>query len=107
MTTWIKNKKQITKIFNELRKAKNGSFIAKHNWTCCITCGWQELPDENQAPNVVFYHAQDTERAKKNGNLLLAWRGNSHKIIQILNQHGFHVNNWNNNENSRISVILQ
>lgn len=107
-STWASNKRRLTKAFNELRKAKNGRFVAKHNWTCCITCGWQGLPDEDEAPNAVFYHAQDTERAKRSGgDLLLAWRGDSAKIIQALNQHGLHVGEWSGDEDTRIPIILQ
>ena len=51
MSSWIENKKIITKVYKQLRKQSNGSFIAKHNWTCCTTCGWAEIPD---GPNIVF-----------------------------------------------------
>jgi len=47
ITNWIENKKIITKVYNQLMKQSNGGFIAKHNWTCCNTCGWAEIPDTN------------------------------------------------------------
>lgn len=57
--------------------------MARHNWTCCSTCGNSQMSDElrrlkgrvNNTPIIghVFYHEQDTERAAEGGGLYLGF----------------------------------
>ncbi len=100
MSSWIENKKIITKVYKQLRKQSNGSFIAKHNWTCCTTCGWAEIPD---GPNIVFYHMQDTDSAKISNNIYLSWSGNAEKIISEFEKHNVQIE-WNGLETNKIKI---
>ncbi len=57
--------------------------MARHNWTCCNTCGRAAMPDEfqrlegewNGKPIIgyAFYHMQDTERAVEGGSIYLGY----------------------------------
>jgi hypothetical protein len=55
--------------------------MARHNWTCCGTCGRAEMPDEfnridgmwDGVPVIgyVFYHQQDSENAAEGSSLYI------------------------------------
>ena len=47
-------RKTIAKAFAELRQR---GFLALQRHTCCRSCGWHEVPDDQE--HVVFYHEQD------------------------------------------------
>lgn len=98
--SYIENKKKITEVFKQLRLKKNGSFIAKQNWTCCNTCGWAEIPD---ADNCIFYNMQDTEMLKKYGYVYLSWCGDANKIIDTFENYNINVT-WNGTDSNRIKI---
>lgn len=60
-----------------------GGIMARHNWTCCGTCGRAEMPDEfnrlegewEGTPIIgyTFYHQQGTEGAAAGGGLYLSY----------------------------------
>jgi len=89
----------LTKTFKDLRKK---GYFARQNFTCCQSCGWAEVPEE-YSNKAVFYHAQDKESMKRNGDLYLAWSGNGREIVEIFEKNGFFVD-WNGENNTRILV---
>ena len=102
-TTVMEKKEQrktVTRVFVELRKKKNGSFICKQNWTCCQSCGWAEIPD---GENIVFYHQQDKDCFYDSGKLFLCWSGDGNKIAETFRNEGVKVD-WNGEENIRIRL---
>lgn len=105
MTTTKTDKQRLNAAFAELRKR---GFVAKQRHMCCQSCGWAALPAE--APNVVFYHAQDAD-SLKNGELrcamYLAHRFESEakgrEACAVLQSHGF-TTEWDGSENTRICI---
>lgn len=63
----------VERSFNRLRL--NG-YRCEHNWECCMTCGWAEIPWE-QADECVWYHSQDRDSAIETGKLYLVWTGDA------------------------------
>ena len=86
--------------FNALRK--NG-YVAEQNFTCCQTCGWAELTDE-QAKKAVFYHRQDNADKVKKLPFHLSWAGNGVEICKILTDNNVQVE-WCGSDSKRIKVI--
>ncbi len=72
---------RLAKAFASLRKQ---GFIAKMNHACCQSCGWAAIPED--ANNVVFFHAQDYDTYLEDGELYLAWHGDSQAICDALKQ---------------------
>lgn len=82
MATWpeVTDCDRLDTAFTELNAM---GIIARHNWTCCSTCGNSQMPAEfdrlngkiNNNPIIghVFYHQQDTERAAEGGGLYLGF----------------------------------
>jgi hypothetical protein len=96
--------------------------VARHNFTCCQTCGHSEIWGEVRAAQAqgpvtgyVFYHEQDTERAVEGGHLYLAYgavddddaatRDVARRIVQTLEEAGLPVE-WNGDPRQRIRVAL-
>ena len=95
----MKNKIQLNKAFAELRKK---GYFARQNFTCCQSCGWAELTDE-ESKKAVFYHRQDAEDLKKTGVVYLAWSGSGQDIVNTLNKYGL-ATKWEGTDNRRIVV---
>ncbi|HEY5922013.1 MAG TPA: hypothetical protein VIV11_10105 [Kofleriaceae bacterium] len=99
--------------------------MARHDWTCCQTCGHGAMHDEyervragNPAPLVrgyAFYHNQDTEGAADGGGMYLAYgaldEGEqpaidvARKVVDTLTRHGLRVD-WDGTIKTRIAVQL-
>lgn len=94
------SKSKLTQAFKDLRKA---GYFARQNFSCCQSCAWTEVPDE-QADKAVFYHRQDADDLKEQGSCYLAWSGNAKEIISILKKNGLSVK-WGG-EGKRILVTL-
>ena len=92
--------KVITKVFQELRKKKHGSFFARQNHLCCQSCGWAETPNTK---NIVFFHNQDYWRFRETGVLFLAWQGDAHKIVELFEKEGVEVV-WDGTNEERIKL---
>ena len=96
-----KTKLKINKLFKDLRKA---GYFAKQNHTCCSSCGWAEVPEE-KSKKVVFYHKQDGDRFKEDGDrVLVAWSGDGTEICNMARKLGF-ITNWNGSKSARIEFI--
>lgn len=95
------NKINLNKAFRELRK--NGYF-ARQNFWCCQTCAWADIPNE-KSKNVVFYHNQDNQDLKQNGECFLSWNGDGKLITKILKNNNIKVD-WNGNKSQRIKIYL-
>lgn len=93
-------KSKINKGFRALRKA---GYTAKQNFMCCQNCGCAALYD-NESEKYVFYHKQDAEYLKKNGNVYLAHRGNGEEIVKILRDSGLIVE-WDGDDSHRIKLL--
>lgn len=95
---------KLTAAFRELRKR---GFFARRNFWCCQSCGWSAVPATNRLGHpfagVVFYHAQDAEQLEKSGECYLAWSGDGHQIVRILNQFGINTE-WDGEKATRILV---
>lgn len=100
------NNPDLNAAFRDLRKQ---GFIAKQNFLCCQGCAWSQIhrdhPGLADDANVIFYHKQDTDAAKEDGELWLAWSGNGEMICSTLRRHGFTVD-WDGQPNTRIKIIL-
>lgn len=82
MATWpmVTDCDRLDAAFTELNAM---GIMARHNWTCCSTCGNSQMSDEfrrlngkiGKAPIIgyVFYHQQDTERAAEGSGLYLGF----------------------------------
>ena len=106
--------------------------MARHNWTCCGTCGRSEMPDEfhrlrgtfQHAPIVgfAFYHQQDTESAADGGGLFIGYGSTEHlktekeydarsvavgvEVKRVLVENGLKVK-WSGKLDDRIFVDLE
>lgn len=92
-------KTKINTAFRELRK--NG-YVAKQNFTCCQSCGWAEMPEDNNLN--VFYHAQDNDSLKERGDFYLSWMGDGAKIAEIFENAGLLVG-WEGSDAERIHIF--
>ncbi|MBI2932341.1 MAG: hypothetical protein HYY16_11885 [Planctomycetes bacterium] len=91
--------------------------VARHNFTCCMTCGLEEIGSEMKRRSIgyVFYHMQDTERAAAGQGLCLAYgcrRGDEagglrigENIVATLEKVGLKTK-WNGRFSDRILVKL-
>jgi len=103
-------KKDINKLFRELRKA---GFYAKQDYWCCQSCGWADVPAGTQ--KVVFYHNQDTERAFGGTHylvdgLMLAWGGQASTKVIVRELSKTIINcglkfSWDGSEDSRFEIL--
>ena len=91
-------RKTIAKAFAELRQR---GFLALQRHTCCRSCGWHEVPDDQE--HVVFYHEQDWHAFKETGVLNLAWAGDGHAIVDAFARHGLPVE-WDGTPGRCITV---
>jgi hypothetical protein len=92
-------KKRLNAAFRALRKA---GYTAKQNFWCCQSCAWNALTDE-EAEKAVFYHRQDNDRFKVDGECYLAWSGSGVEIVSILEKAGLTVT-WNGEAGQRIMI---
>lgn len=105
---------KLTKVFNIL---ESKGIVAREDFTCCSTCGHYEMGQMgNGFKGYVFYHNQDTERARENGKLYLAYgclTDNSdeatekigNEIKKELENVGFEVK-WNGTASEKPSIFL-
>lgn len=63
---------RLTQAFDALR---GDHIIVAEDFTCCMTCGIDEIGGERDADSrgFVFYHEQDVKRARSGQGLLLAY----------------------------------
>jgi hypothetical protein len=91
--------------FDQLREdgyfAEPGGDCGAPYWTCCMTCGQDELPDGTE--NYVFYHMQDADHLREFGNCYLAYGGDADHIVRRLKEAGLVVE-WNGSRDTRIKV---
>jgi len=96
------DRQRITMGMKALRKL---GYFAKANHTCCSTCGWAEIPDE-ESDKAVFYHNQDADHIVKGtieDSLYLSWSGDGDVIVQEFQKVGFEVA-WDGTHESRIKL---
>lgn len=116
-------KEKLTIAFKEMRKQ---GFVARQNYLCCMTCGfdglntiYQERVAKGKIPKgVVFYHSQDNANLKIDGYVHLAYDGNDdvvkddsaisqveagEMIVEILKHAGLDVE-WNGQATQRIKT---
>lgn len=94
------NRTNLSQAFAELRKQ---GYFAKQNFMCCQSCGWAAMTEE-ESKQAVFYHSQDAADLRDGDDLYLAWNGDGHKIVSILEDFGLDVV-WNEDKNDRIVVL--
>lgn len=90
---YFKNKRKVNELFKLFRKE---GFVARQNFLCCSTCALAQLEDEGKASKYVYYHSQDGDRFKEEGNRV-ALRYDSEygeDLATIAMEAGFIVN-WN------------
>lgn len=109
-------KAPLNKAFRELRKQ---GINAHQNFWCCQNCGLHALPESAERTGYVFYHAQDAQHLKDDGECYLAWGigGDSIKktekeviafgrlVVSILKGAGVKTE-WDGTQGQRIKVIL-
>ena len=97
--------------------------LARHDYSCCGTCGaaeiWDELQDHLDAGNAVrgytFYHQQDTESAVDGGGVFLNYGATedsdeaittiAQRVVAVLQTHGLKAE-WSGDLDKRIQVPL-
>jgi hypothetical protein len=83
----MKNGTNLTQAFKALRRK---GYFAKQNFMCCQSCGWKEIAELGYE-KAVFYHAQDKDLYKEGYDLFLAWDGDGHEIVNVLQHYGLEV----------------
>jgi hypothetical protein len=91
----------LTKAFSKLRQA---GFFARQNFQCCQSCGCAAIPEGVE--NYVFYHSQDREDLRESGSCYLAFGGDGHKIVKVLNEAGVRTE-WNGSDSQRIRMFAE
>ena len=97
--------------------------LARHDYTCCGTCGaaeiWDEVQDQLDAGNTVrgytFYHQQDTESAVDGGGIFLNYGATedsedaitviAQRVVAVLRTHELNAE-WSGDLDKRIQVPL-
>lgn len=100
-----------------------GGIVARHDFSCCQTCGLAEIDDEIRGAvdagvdvsGFTFYHSQDTDRAAEGGGLYLTFGhldGNevsgiaiARVIVDKLQEAGLKTD-WDGSFGKRISISL-
>jgi hypothetical protein len=95
-------KKGLNKAFAKLREA---GYFAEQNFSCCQTCGWSEVP-EDEKDKVVFYHNQDVDELKEDGCCYVSWMGDAAEITRIFNDNGVETV-WNGQNGTRIMIRIK
>lgn len=93
------NKSLFNKAFAELRKL---GYTAKQNFSCCRSCAWTELTEE-QAQKAVFFSSQSTELLNTEGRVWLSWSGDGNLIKSIFEKHGCKVE-WDGTPQNSIFI---
>ena len=81
------NKSLFNKAFAELRKL---GYTAKQNFSCCRSCAWGELTEE-EAKKAVFFSMQSTKHLNEEGTVYLSWSGDGNEIKSIFEKHNCKV----------------
>lgn len=117
--TWI-NSTDCDKLDLVFEQLEAEGIVARQNFTCCQTCGhseiWEEIEQARQERPVtgyVFYHQQDTERARDEGMLYLAYGACesedeasikvARRATELFQNSGFKVD-WNGTLDKRICL---
>ena len=103
------------------RALERDAIVARENFTCCQTCGSDEIRGEVEkfkggpAKGYAFFHQQDTERAVTSGGLYLAYGATAdseaaaldvaRRIVKAFEDAGLAVE-WDGSWNRRILVKL-
>ena len=111
---------RLTRAFDDL---EDRGVVARHDFTCCQTCGRAEIEDEMDAVRTTgktvrgyaFYHTQDTERAIDGDGLMLSYGSIEdddeesvrvgEMIVGALKRVGL-APEWDGDLNSRIIVAM-
>lgn len=117
--TWI-NSTDCDKLDLVFEQLEGEGIVARQNFTCCQTCGhseiWEEIEQARQERAVtgyVFYHQQDTERARDERMLYLAYGACdsedeasikvARRATELFQNSGFKVD-WNGTLDKRICL---
>ena len=102
----MNDNQKIGNAFKELRKM---GWFARMNFWCCQSCGCSAIPDEAK-DKFVFYHKQDAEAIRSNGNIMgmgihltHGEGGDANEICAVLRKNGLDVE-WNGDMGKRIMV---
>jgi len=66
-------KEKLSNVFKRLRAE---GIVAKQNFLCCSSCAWSALSSDykgKETNGFVFYHSQDNDSLKENGEAYLAF----------------------------------
>jgi len=98
----VDNYEKIKEMVESVFKILQGKGYECHsNFQCCSTCALDALKKETK--KWVFWHVQDTERAKKGGILNLRWGGDGNLICRELMRAGLWVK-WDGDKQVSIAV---
>lgn len=98
---------------------ENAGIVSRQNFSCCGSCGADEIWDEIEAApgstGYAFFHQQDTESAAEGHGLYLSYGSVGEneesalavakKIVETLERHGL-VPDWNGEWSMRIAVPM-
>lgn len=115
--TYMTDKTRLKNAFADLRKR---GWFARMNYLCCQTCGFYsaaqaikartgDTSDDDVTTPILFYHAQDNERAfaggtrNIQGTLYLSHSGDACVAVGVLVSHGLDVQ-WDGDNGTRIAV---
>lgn len=91
----------LDKAFIEMREK---GYFAKRNFSCCQSCGWADLSDE-EAEKAVFTHRQDEEMLEDSGVTYICWSGDGQEIYNILTKNGLEVS-WDGSDDTRMKISI-
>jgi hypothetical protein len=111
---------RLTKALEDL---ENQGIVSRQNFSCCGTCGADEIIDEMEEAKTkgkkvrgyAFFHEQDTEHAVEGKGLYLSYgsiRRNplseiiiGYQVVKTIRRHGL-ITKWNGNLLTRIHVQI-
>lgn len=93
-------RESLRKAFVELRRL---GYFCRMNFWCCQSCAWYDVGQKGKEGKVVFWHNQDDERFREDGELYLAWSGDADEIFNVLTKHCLNVTKPEN-EHTRFLV---
>jgi len=95
----MRTKIKLNRLFKELRKQ---GYFARQNFWCCNTCATSDIPKDK---DYVFYHQQDANSLKEDGDrVMIGFRGDGTDICNIARHFGF-ITNWNGDLMTKIELI--
>jgi hypothetical protein len=112
------------RLVSAFRTLRARGIVARENFTCCQTCGMDEIGAELQTEEeesgvpvrgFTFFHIQDTERAVEDGGLYLSFGGaddteagalhTAAAVVEELSSHGLEAA-WDGTSAKRIRVKM-